>query len=155
MRQTTSAAQMLDAAIENAVIAAEPGLQIEDQAKRLISEETEIIEALTPEWQIREVVRLLRMKRLEFARKDQPQKQFLLPGFERVPQRILIRDGKRKPLEGATYRQLRDYFKALRKRAYDNAKLTQVKALMELVWKYAQDTPAITVKQVCEREAQK
>lgn len=155
MNRTATPIQLLDFAIENDVIAGELGVSIDDLAKRLIRDKAEIIAALTPNWQFERVVKLFRAKRLELARKRRAEGQYLLPGFEGLPQRIVIRDGKRRPLEKATYRQLRDYFEVLRKRANNNPRLAKVKALMELVHPYAQDTPGITVREVCEREQPK
>ena len=37
-------------------------------------------------------------------------------------------------------------------RARNTARIAEVKALMELVGKYASQTPGITVREVCERE---
>lgn len=155
MKQTTTPAQLLAEVIENAVIAAKPGVTIDAQASLLISEERALIDANTPAWQHREVVRLLRAKRLELARKRRAEDQYVLPGFEGLPQRIVIREGKRRPLARATYRQLRDYFEFLRKRQLNNPRLTQVKALVQLVQGYARMEPGITVKEVWERESAK
>ena len=155
MKQTRTPAQILDAAIENSLISAKPGEGIDAQAKRVISEQKEQIDALTPDWQLREVLRGFRLKRLELARRRRAEDQYLLPGFDRLPQRITIRDGKTRPLDKATYRQLRDYFEVLRKRERYSPKILQVKTLMERLWPYAKETPGITVREVCVKEAAK
>lgn len=150
---TQTPAELLESAAENAVAAFDPGIPIEHHARRLISEETELIEALTPVWQLREVMRILRAKRSDLSRRHREQEQYLLPGFERLPMRIAGLDGRRNQLANATYKELRAYLAVLHKRHRDNAQITQVKALLELVEKYKHKTPKITVREVCEKEA--
>ena len=147
--------QGLEMAAENAAIAAEPGMSIERQAARLIVEEAALIAELTPVWQLRAVVRAIRLKRKELAKRSRTRNQFLLPGFDALPQRIDIRGGKRNQLQDATYRQLRDYFEVLRKRSRYPRRIVQLKALMQLVLGYARKTPGIKVSRVMQLEAER
>jgi hypothetical protein len=147
--------QELEMAAENAAIAAEPGISVERQAERLIAEESALIAKLTPIWQLRAVARAIRSKRAEIAKRDRARNQFLLPGFDALPQRIDIRGGKRNQLQDATYRQLRDYFEVLRKRSRYPRRIVQLKALMQLVLGYARKTPGIKVSKVMQLEAER
>jgi len=98
---------------------------------------------------------MIRSKRKELAKRQAEENQLMLPGFEKIPQQITIRDGKRRPLEDATYKQLGQYLRVLRRQARDDSRIRQLQALMELVQPYVANNPGITVKEVCLRERHK
>lgn len=155
MTKTARLSHQLEKAIENVILESETDTNIEAQTAIVIQENGEIIEALTAEWQFQQVLRMVRKKRLEIKRKARIEEQYLLPGFEELPERITITNGQRRPLADATYHQLREYLAVLHKRHRAARRVQQIKALMELVRKYQIDEPGITVREVCNREARK
>lgn len=155
MKQPSKASELFDSAVETSIISSPISMKIESQAAILIDEERGLIDLLTPIWQVQAVCRLIRLKRKKMADAGGIENQFMLPGFERIPLRITIRDGKRRPLEDATYRQLAQYLHVLRRQARDNSRIQQLQALMGLVRPYMEDNPGITVKEVCLRESRK
>jgi hypothetical protein len=150
--QFEEAQKLLEEAVAKALSGPGSAAYLGDQVLALIANKAEIIAVLTPEWQRREVVKVFHRKKLELRRRRAPE-QTMLPGFEHLPRRISIADGRQKPLHEATYRQLREYLAVLHDRHREDPRVAEVKALVELVQAYAAKNPGITVAEVFERES--
>lgn len=148
--------KQLQELIENALIAAAPDTPIKSLAKRLIDSNRELIDLLMEEWRVSYVARLVRAKQAQIAR-EQRTAQLMLPGFERLPGRITVSEGRRKPLEQATARQLREYLIVLRRRQKNNTQISQVLSLLQLLKKWQKKLKSkgygLTVAEVMQREA--
>lgn len=149
-------ANRLDELLETVLIAAPPGSSILSLANEAIGRDRELIADLMQEWQLDHVCQLLRRKQRQMAR-EQRTAQIMLPGFERLPVHITVEKGRRRPLETATYWQLREYLIVLRRRQQNNSKIAQVKTLMGLIEKWKKKlkgkTKGLTVAEVMQREA--
>jgi hypothetical protein len=118
----------------------------------LLSEQRTVIDRLTPHWQQREVLRAIRSVRQETGRQDGNADQYLLPGFEDLPQRIIIQ-GHKPRLAAITHPEALKYLATLEaQEKRDLARIAKVKALLALMEKYIKMEPEITVREVCERE---
>jgi cytochrome P450 len=142
--------QRMDAAVSDALAGSGPDVEIDQLARRVITENA----ALLGEYLFQEVVRRLRREKIRQARQDRDHYQLPLPGFERLPQTIRLA-GKRRPLQDATYRELRQYLAALHQRHREDPKIAEVQKLIDMVKKYAANAPRITVKEAAELEAKK
>jgi hypothetical protein len=149
-------AKRLNELLEATLIAAEPDIPLRALAETLISGHRGLIDELMEEWRLSYITRLLAGKRAQMLR-AQRTAQLMLPGFERMPSLITVSEGRRKPLEGATFQQLREYLIVLRRRERDNPRIAQVKNLMDLMrkWKKKLKSKAhgLTVAEVMQREA--
>jgi hypothetical protein len=118
----------------------------------ILSEQETLIDRLTPHWQHREILRAIRSVRQEIGRQEGQADQYVLPGFEDLPQRIII--GKHKPrLAAITYPGVSKYLAILEaQEKRDTERIAKVKRLLALMEKYIQSEPTITVREVCERE---
>lgn len=80
----------------------------------------------------------------------------MLPGFERLPGQITVSNGRRRPLEKATYKQLNQYLIVLRRRQETNPRIIQVQNLMALILKWKKKVKrsrGLTVAEVMRCEA--
>jgi hypothetical protein len=117
----------------------------------LLDEQSALLERLTPEWQRQELARVIRRIQRDLNRQEAMDSQYLLPGFERLPKRISMGD-KRQHLSSATHPELSRYLEVLERKQQESPRLIQLRAMVKLMWKYARQEPAITVREVCERE---
>jgi hypothetical protein len=119
----------------------------------LFDEEYALIESLTPHWQRREVSRAIRSVRQEIGRRDSNTDQYILPGFEDFPQRVRIA-GHQPKVAALRHQGVSQYLAELEAQEKLNAgRIAKVKELLALMEKYIQNEPEITVREVCEREA--
>jgi hypothetical protein len=154
----TTVLKQLEEILDNALIAAAPDAPIRSICEHVIEANSELIDELMEGWRLDYVTRLLRQRRDKLAR-EQRTTQLMLPGFERLPTQITVSNGRRNPLETATYRQLREYLVVLRRRQRTNPRIAQVQNLMALMRKWRKKlrlkkTQGLTVAEAMQREAQ-
>jgi len=111
----------------------------------------QLSEELKHERVIQWLMRIVKRKREEWAAPPKQKQQLTLPGFEGLPRRIFLRDGRRKLLDKATIGQVRESLEMLRRRF--SPKIKQMEAVLELMQKYAVDRPKITWGRVKELES--
>lgn len=147
-------AKQLDEQIENTLLARPTGASMRSLAERVIEEEKELIDALMASWRLDYVMRLLKRKQEQINR-EQRSSQIMLPGYERLPTKITVSSGKRRPLETATLRQLQEYLRVLRRKQRDHPRISQVKSLIDLMtkWKKKLKGAQVTVAEVMHRQA--
>ena len=90
--------------------------------------------------------------------------QFMLPGFERIPKRLTMKNGKRVALQNAILSQLREYRSALliqltnyrntiaAKDPTKDPRIIELDRLIELMLKYAKPGKTVTVADVMAKE---
>jgi hypothetical protein len=142
-------------ALENAIVKklAEIPISRGNLLAVILGEQSAEIEALTPQWQRREVLRIIRRIQQHIAERETEADQYLLPGFEDLPRRIRL-DGKRQHLATATYATLCEYLEIQERHQLENPRIIALRAMVSLMKKYARHEPEITVREVCEREQQ-
>ena len=106
---------------------------------------------LKDRWIIERLMRIVKRKREQWAAPPKQKQQLNLPGFEDLPRRIFLRDGRRKLLDKATIGQVRESLEMLRRRF--SPKIKQMEAVLALMEKYAVDRPKITWGRVKELES--
>jgi hypothetical protein len=117
----------------------------------LFEQQFALIECLTPHWQQQEVARIIRRIVRQLKEQEAADSQYLLPGFEALPHRISL--GKRRQhLSAATYPELCQYLELMERQQQESPRLVQMRAMVDLMKKYARHEPEITVREVCERE---
>ena len=117
----------------------------------ILDEQLAEIQTLTPRWQSREVLRIIRRIQQQISEREAEADQYLLPGFEDLPRRIRL-DGKRQHLATATYATLCEYLEIQEQHQLENPRIIALRAMVDLMKKYARHEPQITVREVCERE---
>src|SRR3974390_2579751 len=105
---TQSLAKQLDQLLEDTLIGADSGAPIQGLVERAIRDNRELIERFMEGY----LIRLANRTRRELQRKERAE-QLFLPGFERIPLQITMADRRRRPIESATFRQLREYLRVL------------------------------------------
>jgi hypothetical protein len=147
--------------IENALITAPEGASIRSISEGLVSGDyAEIIAAYRDEWILEHLDRLVAHGKAQRAA-DQWSKQIPLPGFERMPVKLVFAKGRKippQPMLSANYKDLRRYLADLRKRQANSPRIAQVKTLLELIEKWRKrlrlkNAQGLTVAEVMEREA--
>ena len=98
------------------------------------------------------LMRIVERKRKEWAQPEEPKRQLSLPGLEDLPRRIVLRSGRRKLLNHATFRQIRESLEMLRARFSQQNKIKQLEKVLSLMEKYADLQPKITWERVKELE---
>lgn len=116
-----------------------------------LEEQSAVIQRLAPQWQRREVLRIIRRLQQRIASEEAEADQYLLPGFEDLPRRIRLA-GKRQHLATATYATLCEYLEIQERHQLENPRIVALRAMVKLMKKYARQEPEITVREVCERE---
>ena len=140
-------------AIENAIVKklAEIPISRGNLLAVILGEQSAAIDALTPQWQRREVLRIIRRIQQQISEREAEADQYLLPGFENLPRRIRL-DGKRQHLATATYATLCAYLELQEQHQSNNPRIIALRAMVGLMKKYARHEPDITIREVCERE---
>lgn len=146
---TTEQDRELEITLESALMLVAPGITTPDLAERIYNSEPELMKRLQKPWMIERLIWMLHRKR----RKIRPANQLSLPGFERLPQRLKLPDGRFARLKQATLKQLRLHRQFLSKRK--DPRLAQLSALIDLVQPHAQKRPGITVFEVMQAEQAK
>jgi hypothetical protein len=143
-------------ALENAIVKklAETPISRGNLLAVILGEQSTEIEALTPQWQRREVLRIIRRIQQQISEREAEADQYLLPGFEDLPRRIRL-NGKRQHLATATYATLCEYLEIQERHQLENPRIIALRAMVKLMKRYVRDEPEITMREVCERESEK
>lgn len=120
------------------------GLLVENSDPELAADLSDL---LMREYYARGILAQRREESIETAR-AQP----MLPGFEHLPARIQVGEGKRVRLLSANYAAVREYYRSLI-RAYgerrrNDPKLREAKALLDEMQKHSRANKGITVREV-------
>lgn len=100
--------------------------------------------------------KMIENRRTRVWSKSEPEKpQLNLPGFEDLPRRIFLPNGRRKLLDDATVKDVQSHIAMLRKRFLEHPKILQMKQVLDLMQKYNVEKPRITWAEVKAIEAQK
>jgi hypothetical protein len=137
----------LEITLESALLLAAPDARIPDVAAQVYDAEPELMNRLQREWIVERLTWMLYRKRA----KIRPANQLTLPGFERIPQRLKMPDGRFTVLKRATVAELRQYRRFLADR--EDPRIEQIDRLIELVQRYARrGRPAPTVLDAMQAE---
>ena len=117
----------------------------------VMEQEAATIERLSPQWDCEQVDRLIRRVYQLIARENN--NQYRLPGFPILPIRITINKTQR-ALAAAKCPDVCAYLETEERKYQDSPRILQLRALADLMRKYARGEPEITVREVCEREAE-
>jgi hypothetical protein len=140
--------RLLEKAVETAIYENRRDMPLMELRDQIWTDQAEIVQVLSPFWERAQILHMIRKAR----RKLNPPEQFLLPGFEALP--LVFRVEKRKlHLAQATQSDLQAYLDAMQRQIHEDARVSQIKKLLQLVAKYARKEPEITVREVCQREA--
>lgn len=138
----------LEITIESALMLS-PDVPTAALAERIYDSDPELMERIQRTWVIERLVWMINRRRSRVSQGN----QLPLPGFEKLPRRMVIKGGKRVALRYATVKQLRQYRGALWKKR--DSRIEVVDRLIELVAGYASEHPGITVEEVMQRELDK
>src|SRR5208283_4088687 len=124
--------------LENAIVKklAESPISRGNLLAVMFGEQSAEIEALTPQWQRREVLRIIRRIQQQISEREAEADQYLLPGFEDLPRRIRL-NGKRQHLATATYATLCEYLEVQERHQLENSRIIALRAMVDLMKKYA------------------
>ncbi len=135
----------LEITIETALMLVEEGTSLQRLAERIYDSEPHLMEQLRRPWMTDRLLWLLSRKRQHMASAD----QLALPGFEGLPRRLTLKDGRRVALRKANLKQLKEFRAALTRR---NKQLESLNRLIVRVAEYERKTPGITVGEVISLE---
>lgn len=130
-------------ALESALAASDPTTPIEVLAERVFDSEPVLMKRLGVQ---RNIWLLYRLRR----RLEAQSKQLLLPGFERLPTRIVIKNRRWTDLQDANLGQLRQYRSILVKRR--DPRIKQLDALISLMRRHWRNGLQIKVSDVMQKE---
>ena len=120
----------------------------------LTDHEQSLIQRLTPHWQYKAILRVIRRIRLHLARENPGQQQYPLPGFEDMGERVRI-EGHEKRFAALTYELALAHVRELEADGKANsARIGRMHELLSLMEPYSRLEPEITVREVCQRESE-
>lgn len=94
---------------------------------------------------IARIKRMIKANRLnDWSKSDDSVNQMTLPGFDNLPRRIFLPNGRRKLLDEATAKDVRKHITMLRKRLIDHPKILQMERILKLMEKHNAEKPRIT-----------
>ena len=119
----------------------------------LTDQETALIQRLTPHWQYKAILRIIRRMRLHLTRKNPDTPQYPLPGFEDMGERVRI-NGHEKRFAALTHELAIAHVRELEGNVKANStRIARMHELISMMEPYSRTDPNITVREVCEREA--
>jgi len=94
---------------------------------------------------IARIKRMIKANRLnDWSKSQRETDQLALPGFDNLPRRIFLPNGRRKLLDEATAKDVRKHITMLRKRLGEHPKIMQMERILELMEKHNVEKPRIT-----------
>ena len=94
---------------------------------------------------IARIRRMIKAKRFDaWAKSHRESDQLTLPGFETLPRRIVLPNGRRKLLDEATAKDVQAHIIMLRKRFLNDPKIQQMERVLKLIEKHNAEKPRIT-----------
>lgn len=161
---TTALKQQIDIVIETALLLARKGTPLKELAQRTYAAERNVFDQAQESWMLDRIVWMLSRQRQKIHSVDGVGEalgdQFLLPGFERLPKRLTLRNGRWTALGNARLPQVREYREALLNQLTNYRKTLAAKdpagdprivaldKLIELMKKYLTRGKTITVGSV-------
>lgn len=121
-------------------------------AEQFYNSHPHLMDKLKHPWLVQRLTKMIKNGTQRGWPKLEIDSQLNLPGFEDLPRRIFLRDGRRKVLDMATVGDVRQHLKMLRDRFMQSGKIKRMEAVLELMEKYSKTKPKITWKEVKRRE---
>ena len=145
----TALRRELEITLESALMLS-PDTPIPTLAARIYDNDRALIEQFQRDWIIERLTWMMYRRRQVSRNQD----QMILPGFESLPRRLNMTDGKRVPLRRANLESLAEYRKVLLARR--DRRLETLDRLIDLVRQYSKKKkdPGITVAEVFALEAE-
>jgi hypothetical protein len=122
-------------------------------AEQFYNSHPQLMEKLKRPWLVQRLTKMIKNGTHQGWPKLEFDSQMNLPGFEDLPRRIFLRDGRRKLLDKATVGDIRQHIKMLRDRFLQRPKIKRMEAVLELMEKYSKIKPKITWREVKQRES--
>ena len=139
----------LEITLETALMLAEPDTPIPVLAQRIYDSDPTLMAECQHIWALERIIWMLYRKQQAAT----SSRQLCLPGFENLPNRITMKDGRRRALRSATLVHLIEFREVLAKRR--TARYHAVVKLIALVAEYDKTQPDIQVGEVMALEALK
>lgn len=139
----------LEITLETALMLVEDGTPLQQLAERIYNAESQLMSQLQRPWMVERLVWMLSRKRQHIVSAN----QLRLPGFEDLPRRLTMKDGRRVALRNANLEQLKEFRNVLLARR--NKRLESLNRLIACVAEYEHKTPGITVGEVISLEIEK
>jgi hypothetical protein len=143
---TKTLKQAMETAMETVLMAAEPGVSIDQLAERMYDSNPALIEEIKRPLAIERFRWMINRQRQHIPSKD----QLLFPGFPTLPLRVTLKNGKWLFLMRANLEQLKQYRQVLLKRK--GTRLKVVERLIAVMEPYAAKRANISVAEVGAKE---
>jgi len=158
----------IDTALETTLMFAPKKATLKELAYRAYNSNRPIFDQAQETWMLDRIEWMIARKRRTIIPIDpDDEAQFMLPGFERIPRRLTMKNGKRVMLQKAILSQLREYRAALlvqltnyrntlaAKDPLQDPRIIELDRLIELMSGYAKQGKMITVADAMAAERKK
>jgi hypothetical protein len=167
MPLTATLQKEIDTALETTLMFAPKNATLKELASRAYNSNRPVFDQAQETWMLDRIEWLIARKRRTIQPIDDDEPQYMLPGMERIPKRLTMKDGRRIARNNAILAQVREYRAALlakisaeqktlaAKDPAQDPRIIALDRLIELMIQYAKPGKTVTVGDVMAAERKK